>query len=146
LLPQRSARVRRQPLELRDGGAEIDGVVDGGADRIPVVVQESQHEERRRHDAQLAAMIDDQPLLILRDRAAADLLERLGRHRFDAEADGAQADGMQPIEHRRIESIEPGLALERELEASRLDGVGDLERSLAELCDSGSRKMMYGRG
>ena len=56
LLEHRRARIRRQDLELRDRRSEIDRVVDRRRDRVPVVLQEAEHVERRRDDAELPAV------------------------------------------------------------------------------------------
>jgi len=88
-------------------------------------VREAQDEEAGRDDAKRPAVIDDEPLLLLRDRPAAHFLQRVGRHRLHAEAHRAHARRVQAIEQLRIEPIEPRLALEPEIEAAPLDGVGD---------------------
>ena len=51
LLEHRRARIRRQDLELRERRSEIGGVVDRRGDRVPVVLQEAEHVERRGDDA-----------------------------------------------------------------------------------------------
>src|SRR5437016_5231074 len=84
-LPEWRGGVGRQELELREGRAEVDGVVDGRGDRLAIVLEEPQHVEAGRHDSALAAVLDHGALVAFRRRTTADLAKGFGRHRLDAE-------------------------------------------------------------
>ena len=135
LLEHRRARIRRQDLELREGRAEIGRVVDRRRDRVPVVLQEPEHVERRRDDALLAAVVDDLALMRLRNRPPARLLERRRVERFDAEAHRAEPGRVQPVEQLDVEPIEPRFGFERQRQAARLDLVAQLEAAVALLAE-----------
>src|SRR4029077_9556066 len=127
--------IGRQDLELREGGSQVRRVVDRRTDRAPVVLQETEDVERRRHDALLPAVLDDLALMRLRNRPAPRLLERGRVQRLHAEAHGAEAGVIQPIQERHVEAVETRLGLERQRESARLDLVAQLEAALALLAE-----------
>src|SRR5262249_50963587 len=130
---ERRARIRRQQLELRGRGSEVDRVRDGRGDRRPVVLWEPEYVERGRGNALPPAMIDHHPLLGLGDRTTPGALERLRRQRFHAETDGTKPRSIQGVEELGVETVEPRLALERELESARQDRLAQLQTPIAIL-------------
>ena len=65
-----------------------------------------------------------------RDRTPAGLAKRLDRHGLDAEADRRQAGRVHRVDERRVESIEPRLALEAQIEMPRPDLVAERQAAL----------------
>src|SRR3989442_7356840 len=120
---------------MRERGSEIRGVVDRRRDRVPVVLQEAEDVEGRRHDPFLSTVLDDLALVRLRNRPPPRLLERLRIQRLDAEAHGAEPRIVQLGEQLDIEPIEPRLRLERQREATCLDLVAQLDTSVTLLAE-----------
>ena len=71
--------IRSQHLELREGRAEVGGVLDRRGDRAPVVLEKAEDIERGGDDPQSPAMIDDLALMRLWDRPPPRLLQRRRR-------------------------------------------------------------------
>ena len=92
----------------------VDRVVDRRADRLPRVFGESEHVERRRDDAELAAARERSPADALRESAA-------GRPSSASPAPATRRRSSSPavrracivVEQLVVEPIEPRLALER---------------------------------
>ncbi len=70
LLEHRRARIGRQDLELRKGRTELGRIVDRRGDRLPGVLQEPQHVEPGGHNPFLLTVIENRPLVRLRNGPA----------------------------------------------------------------------------
>src|SRR5262245_37225701 len=78
LAPHGRSWIRGQQLELRGGRAQRDSVIDRCGYGRPVVLQEPEDIERRRHDAKFTAFRNDSLLMVGWDRSPAGSLQRLG--------------------------------------------------------------------
>ena len=98
---------------------------------MPVVLQEPEHVERRRDDAAAPAVGHDAPLLLGRDRPSAGAPQRVDGERLHAEADRGETGLVQRVDERRVQPVEPGLALEPDLQAREPDLIAERQAPVA---------------